>query len=147
MGGNNQTATVRRVTGTDAVGIDGNGDFVVENAPVSLGSDPSIVASDGYRFFAGWRSDPFFFDVGGARNDLTFTGDDYFADKDVCSIVLEIPNNTLGVPRRGQPVAPLAGAARRPRVGLGPGRPWRAYAASGVPPRGCVGGLSRRRAG
>jgi Domain of unknown function (DUF4331) len=50
----------------------------------------------GYRFFAGWRSDPFFFDRRGALNSLQFTGDDYFADKDVCSIVLEVPNSALG---------------------------------------------------
>ena len=49
-----------------------------------------------YLFFAGWRSDPFFYDVGGALNDFQFTGSDFFADKDVCSIVLEIPNNELG---------------------------------------------------
>ena len=49
-----------------------------------------------YRFFAGWRSDPFFYDVGGALNEFRFTGDDYFADKDVCSIVLELPNSELG---------------------------------------------------
>jgi hypothetical protein len=96
VGGNNQTATVRRVTGPDAAGIDGDGEVVVENAPVSLGSHPTIVESNGYRFFAGWRSDPFFFDAGGALNDMTFTGDDFFADKDVCSIALEIPNDALG---------------------------------------------------
>jgi hypothetical protein len=73
-GGNHQTATVRRVTG----------------------SEPTVVEPDGYRFFAGWRSDPSFFDTGGAINDLRFTGDDFFADKDICSIVLEIPNNALG---------------------------------------------------
>jgi hypothetical protein len=29
-------------------------------------------------------------------NNLQFTGDDFFADKDVCSIVLEVPNFALG---------------------------------------------------
>jgi len=48
------------------------------------------------RFFAGWRSDPFFCDVEGAKNNLQFTGDDFFADKAVCSIVLEVPNSALG---------------------------------------------------
>ena len=95
-GGNNQTATMRRVTGPDAAGIDGDGELVVEDAPVSLGSEPTIVESNGYRFFAGWRSDPFFFDAGGALNDMAFTGDDFFADKDVCCIALEIPNDALG---------------------------------------------------
>ena len=49
-----------------------------------------------YLFFAGWRSDPFCFDTLGALNNLQFTGDDFFADKDVCSIVLEVPNSILG---------------------------------------------------
>jgi len=42
----------------------------------------------GYRFFAGWRSDPFFFDTLGIERSA-FTGDDFFVDKDVCSIVLK----------------------------------------------------------
>ncbi len=48
-----------------------------------------------YRFFAGWRSDPFFFDRRGAVNNLQLTGDDFFADKNVCSIALELPNSAL----------------------------------------------------
>ncbi len=112
-GGNNQTATVERVTGADAAGIDGSGEVVVEGAPVSLASDAVIVDSNGYRFFAGWRSDPFFFDAGGALNDLKFTGDDFFADKDVCAIALEVPNDILGSSERCQPLAPLDGPQRR----------------------------------
>jgi hypothetical protein len=34
--------------------------------------------------------------VQGALNDLRFTGDDFFTDKDVCCIVLEVPNSALG---------------------------------------------------
>jgi len=30
-----------------------------------------------------------------------FTGDDFFADKDVCSIVLELPNSALGADEVG----------------------------------------------
>jgi hypothetical protein len=67
--------------------------------------DPCVLVghsyAGGYRFFAGWRSDPFFFDTKGALNDLQFTGDDFFADKDVCSIVLEVPNSVLGRKRIG----------------------------------------------
>jgi hypothetical protein len=55
-----------------------------------------VTEAGAYRFFAGWRSDPFFFDRRGALNNLQFTGDDFFADKDVCSIVLEVPNSALG---------------------------------------------------
>ncbi len=54
-----------------------------------------------YRFFAGWRSEPFFFDTQGALNNLQFTGDDFFAEKDVCSIVLEVPNSALGPKKIG----------------------------------------------
>ena len=46
--------------------------------------------------FAGWRSDPFFFDIAGAQNNMQFTGTDFFEDKDVCSIALEIPVSDLG---------------------------------------------------
>lgn len=49
-----------------------------------------------YRFFAGWRSNPFFFDRRRAVNNLQFTGDDFFAGKNVCSIVLEVPSSVLG---------------------------------------------------
>jgi Domain of unknown function (DUF4331) len=54
-----------------------------------------------YRFFAGWRSDPFFFDVAGALNNLQFTGEDFFTDKNVCAIVLELSNSALGAKEVG----------------------------------------------
>ncbi len=61
-----------------------------------------------YRFFAGWRSDPFFFDTRGALNDLQFSCGDFFVDKDVRSIVLEMHNFALGPPRRSLDYGPLA---------------------------------------
>jgi hypothetical protein len=91
-----QSATVRRVEGADAAGMDDGGEAIIESAPVSTSSEAQVTQAGDYRFFAGWRSDPFFFDVMGAQNDFQFTGSDYFADKDVCSIVLEIPNGDLG---------------------------------------------------
>jgi hypothetical protein len=91
-----QSATVRRVEGAQAAGIGDGGQVILEAAPVSTGLDTRVTEAGDYRFFAGWRSDPFFFDVAGALNNLQFTGDDYFADKDVCSIVLEVPNSALG---------------------------------------------------
>jgi hypothetical protein len=54
-----------------------------------------VTHADDYRFFAGWRSDPFFFDTRGAINNFQFTGEDFFAERDVCSIVLEAPNSAL----------------------------------------------------
>jgi hypothetical protein len=96
-----QTATLRRVEGPNTTGTHDGGQIVVEAAPVSMGRDARVTDAGGYRFFAGWRSDPFFFDTKGALNDLHFTGDDFFADKDVCSIVLEVPNAVLGRKRIG----------------------------------------------
>ena len=84
-----QTATVHRVDG------DGGG-AIIEDAPVSKGPEARVSQAGEYRFFAGWRSDPFFYDAGGALNDFQFTGDDFFADADVCSMVLELPNSELG---------------------------------------------------
>jgi hypothetical protein len=94
--GGGQTATVRRVEGAHAAGPGDLGQAIVERAPVSTGLEARVAEAGDYRFFAGWRSDPFFFDRRGALNNLQFTGDDFFGDKDVCSIVLEAPNSALG---------------------------------------------------
>ena len=91
-----QTATLRRVEGKQADGTSDDGKIILEGAPVSTDRDARVTEAGDYRFFAGWRGDPFFFDTLGALNDLKFTGADYFADKDVCSIVLEVPNSALG---------------------------------------------------
>jgi hypothetical protein len=92
-----QTATLRRVEGAQAAGTGDDGQTILEGAPVSTAGEAHVTNAGGYRFFAGWRSDPFFFDTLGALNNLQFTGDDYFAEKDVCSIVLEVPNSALGL--------------------------------------------------
>jgi hypothetical protein len=91
-----QTATLRRVDGPQAAGTGDGGRVIVVAAPVSMGGEPRVTEAGDTRFFAGWRSDPFFCDVEGAKNNLQFTGDDFFADKDVCSIALEVPNSALG---------------------------------------------------
>jgi hypothetical protein len=96
-----QSATVRRVEGADAARMGEDGQAIIEGAPVSMGPEAQVTEAGDYRFFAGWRSDPFFFDAGGALNDFQFTGDDFFADKDVCSIVLELPNSELGATEVG----------------------------------------------
>jgi hypothetical protein len=106
-----QTATVRRVEGEQATGTGDEGKAIIEGAPVSTGSEVHVVEAGAYRFFAGWRGDPFFFDVTGALNNLQFTGEDYFADKDVCSIVLELPNSALGPKQMGLWVRTLDGAS------------------------------------
>jgi Domain of unknown function (DUF4331) len=105
-----QTATLRRVVGAQAAGMGDSGQVIIEGAPVSTGSEARITEAGDHRLFAGWRSDPFFFDVQGARNGLQFTGDDFLADKDVCSIVLEVPNSVLGLKRLGLWARTLDGA-------------------------------------
>ena len=99
--GGGRTATVRRAEGAQAAGTGEEGQMIVERAPVSMGQDAAVTEAGDYRFFAGWRSDPFFFDTQGAINDLKFTGDDFFADADVCSIALEVPNSALGPGKMG----------------------------------------------
>src|SRR5260370_25288263 len=91
-----QTAILYRVDGPQAAGTVDRGRVIVEGAPVSIGREARGTEAGDTRFFARWRSDPFFFDTQGARNNLQFTGDDFFADKDVCSIVMEVPNSALG---------------------------------------------------
>jgi hypothetical protein len=106
-----QTATLRRLEGARAVGRGDSGQVIVEAAAVSTGRNARVTEAGGYRFFAGWRSDPFFFDVQGILNDFQFTGDDFFADKNVCGIVLEVPNSDLGTKRVGLWACTLVGAA------------------------------------
>jgi hypothetical protein len=96
-----QTATLVRVEGAPAAGIDEGGSTILQAAPVSIGAAAHVSEAEGYRFFAGWRSDPFFFDTLGALNNLQFTGTDFFTGKDVCSIVLEVPNSAIGNKRVG----------------------------------------------
>lgn len=91
-----QTATVRRVEDADAAGMGDGGEVIVEGAPVSTGKEGQVTDAGDYRFFAGWRSDPFFFDVEGLLNEFQFTGKDFFGDKNVCSIALEMPSSALG---------------------------------------------------
>jgi hypothetical protein len=96
-----QTATVRRVEGEQAAGTGDNGYTILKGAPVSTALEARVTVDGDYRFFAGWRSDPFFFDTQGALNNLQFTGNDFFAEADVCSIVLEVPNSALGTGKFG----------------------------------------------
>jgi hypothetical protein len=90
-----QTATLRRLEGAQAATTGEGGQVLVAEAPVSLGREAQVTQAGDYRFFAGWRSDPFFFDAG-AFNNFQFTGTDFFADKDICSIALDVPNAALG---------------------------------------------------
>jgi hypothetical protein len=70
---------------------------LIEHAPVSFTSDAQITdGEDDVRFFAGFRSDPFFFDLLGFLNGFKFTGSDFFIDKNIFGIALEMPSRLLG---------------------------------------------------
>jgi hypothetical protein len=91
-----QSATVHYATGGDAAGMNGGGQVILTNAPCSFGREAKITTAGPYTFFAGLRSDPFFFDLVGFLHGFAFTGDDFFLDKNVFGIVLEAPNSALG---------------------------------------------------
>ena len=95
-GDGKQAATLRRIQGARAAGVGNDGEVIVKEAPVSVGREALVTKGGGGRFFFGWRADPFFFDANGLFNEMQFTGDDFFKDKNVCSIVLELPNSALG---------------------------------------------------
>jgi hypothetical protein len=91
-----QTATLRRAEGAQAARMGDEGRVIAEGIPVSVGREARATEAGDHRVFVGRRSDPFFFDVQGALHDLNFTGDDYFADKNIYSLVLDVPNAALG---------------------------------------------------
>jgi hypothetical protein len=106
-----QTATVHLATGLGGKDKDNDkdkdkdkdndkfkdkGEKIIHDAPVSLGHAAEITKQGPYKFFAGLRSDPFFFDLMGFLNNFKFTGSDFFIDKNVFGIVLEMPNTALG---------------------------------------------------
>jgi hypothetical protein len=99
--GGAQTATLRRLEGAQAAKTTEGGQVIVEGVPVAAGREAPVTNAGDYRFFVGRRSDPFFFDVEGALNNFQFTGKDFFADKDICSFVLELPNALLGSKQLG----------------------------------------------
>jgi hypothetical protein len=91
-----QTASVQLATGRDAAAHVDAGETIIQHAPVTFGTEPQVATSGDFRFFAGLRSDPFFADLEGAGNNFQWTGNDFFADKNVFGIVLEVPNSALG---------------------------------------------------
>lgn len=91
-----QRVALTRIEKTTTPGANDDGEMLLTDAPVSMGREALVSTKGDYRFFAGWRSDPFFFDTLGALDDLRFTGNDFFHDKDVCSFVIELSNSALG---------------------------------------------------
>jgi hypothetical protein len=94
-----QTGTVWYATGAEARQPEPVGDVLAESIPVSFDDTAQpIVVDEAHqiRLFAGLRSDPFFADVEGALHGFDWTGHDDFADNNVDSIAVEVPNDLLG---------------------------------------------------
>lgn len=91
-----QTASVYRLEGNAAHASGEGREAVIRNAPVSFDDRVHVTTGGSYRLYAGLRSDPWFADVPGFLDNFQFTGQDTFAERNVFSIVLEVPNHALG---------------------------------------------------
>ena len=113
-GDGRQVATLYRATGVTARDTGPVGEVLIQDAPVSFDGVAQVTTASAYHFYAGLRSDPWFADVSGFFNNFQFTGQDTFANKNVFSIVLEVPNDALGTDGRigiwARTVAPEHGA-------------------------------------
>ncbi len=94
--GGGLTATVRRIDGTKSERTGDEGVVVLEGAAVSTGRQATVTDAGDYRFFAGWRSDPFFFDAHGRYKRFEIHRSGFLHRQNHRSIVLEVPNSKLG---------------------------------------------------
>lgn len=108
-----QTVDVYLAVGEEAESPEAVGERIFDAVPVSFDKVPVIAREGEYLFFAGARSDAFFFDFDGIKNlfDITggrnftaphlggespWTGVDSNLEANVCSMVLELPTVKLG---------------------------------------------------
>jgi len=111
--GERQTVDVFMARGDDARSAEAVGNKLFDAVEVSFGKTPNIARSGGYTFFAGARSDAFFFDFDGIKNlfdtsggrnftaphlggKSPWTGQDSNTKANVFSTVLELPTAELG---------------------------------------------------
>jgi len=108
-----QTVDVYLATGDEARSPEAVGEKIFSAVPVSFGSEPTIARSADITFFAGARSDAFFFDFDGIKNlfdtsgkrnftephiggPSPWTGVDSNTEANVFSTVIELPTERLG---------------------------------------------------
>jgi len=108
-----QTASVYLAKGAESRSPEPVGNKIISDAEISLGRTPNIVKAGDYTFFAGSRSDAFFFDfdgikalfdTSGGRNFTAphlgakspWTGVDSNTQANVLSTVIELPTRELG---------------------------------------------------
>ncbi|MBC7997414.1 MAG: DUF4331 family protein [Leptolyngbya sp.] len=108
-----QTFDVFVAKGDESRSVEASGTKVVSDAEVSFGPTPNIVKSGNYTFFAGARSDAFFFDYDGIKNLYDTSGKKNFTSMhwdgakspwsgvdsnttaNVFSMVIELPTSEL----------------------------------------------------
>ena len=108
-----QTVNVFVAKGAESRSVEAVGTKIIANAAVSFGGTPTIARSGAYTFFAGARSDAFFFDYDGIKNlfdtsgkrnftdlhlgdESPWTGVDSNTEANVFSTVIELPTSQLG---------------------------------------------------
>src|SRR3954452_6611701 len=108
-----QTVNVFVAKGAESRSVEAVGTKIIADADVSFGATPNIVKSGAYTFFAGTRSDAFFFDydgikalfdTSGGRNFTAphlgdkspWTGVDSNTEANVFSTAIELPTSELG---------------------------------------------------
>jgi hypothetical protein len=92
-----QTGTVFYATGAEARQPEPGGEVLIDGTPVAF-DDASArpVLAGQVRLFIGVRSEPFFADADGSFHGFQWTGKDAFADKNILSIAMEVPDDMLG---------------------------------------------------
>lgn len=108
-----QTVDVFMATGEQAREAEPVGEKVFADVEVSFGATPNIATTDDLTFFAGARSDAFFFDFDGIKNlfdtsggrnftaltkpgEPPWTGTDSNTEANVFSTAIELPTSLLG---------------------------------------------------
>ncbi len=108
-----QTVNVFVAKGAEARSVEAVGNKIITDAEVSFRAKPNIVKSGDYTFFAGRRSDAFFFDFDGIKNlfdtsggrnftaphlggKSPWSGVDSNTQANVFSTVIELPTRELG---------------------------------------------------
>jgi hypothetical protein len=91
-----QTGTVFYASGADARRPEPVGEVLVSGTPVGFDASAEPVRAGRVRLFIGVRSDPFFADADGSFHGFKWTGQDAFADRNILSIAMEVPDDMLG---------------------------------------------------
>jgi Domain of unknown function (DUF4331) len=90
-----QTGTAYYATGPGARQPEPAGKVLITGTPARFDATAQPVQADRIRLFIGVRSDPFFADADGSFHGFKWTGQDAFADRNILSIALEVPNDML----------------------------------------------------